>query len=71
MKKSTQILKMYHDGTWRVLNQSGRRYCPFVVTREYYDAQEHRVRTKKVAEYSDLTSCLLFLTEVVNNGRRF
>lgn len=69
--KNTQILKMYHDGTWRVIKQPGRRYYPFVITREYYDTEEHRVRTKKITEYADLTSCLLFLTEVVNNGRRF
>lgn len=51
----TQLAKIYHNGTWRVIHDDTKTVNPFRVT----------LNNRKVEDYGDFASCLWHITQAV------
>lgn len=66
----TTILKFYNHGTYRIIHHENDVYAPYGVTFTWHESSSSglRKRTKTVARYTDLESCLFYLYTIVSKG---
>ena len=62
MKK--QIVKIIHNGIYKVIFDDSTKNNPYTIYKETYTA-DGRCHTKTLVRYQDFASCMYYLTEEI------
>ena len=54
------VAKITHKGVYGVVYDDSKRCNPYTIYKEFYAGGHHK---QKIAEYSDMTSCLYHIAE--------
>lgn len=68
----TQILKLNHNGEWKVIRDSEAKCNPYSIIHIRRELTDHGVvkRRKQVVKYANLASCMYYLFDMTQNNDR-